>query len=313
MLFDFGDGQTYDSLVYWYGEDEAFKRYERQWKKLVVATAKDDNTTRLFVRSIVTHTDVRLKEGWWNTFTITNKPCNKGMYICRIDDVRKDKSGYPIFVVTPIIPIDEAVLASREMTTMFKGSRLFVESYLDWSSYNIDYLGKKIAEIDDIDIRHMDHRDIERCATTLFINGKITQEQIVEWMNEPTDWEKEQKRFEEEVQRFLEQPDIKKAILYSAYKPELIAATSHPLFVAKYIKSDCCKSFFIDNKVRFVKDLYNSYECAVSGGNINPVDGDMWCAIESYLKFDEDRKAANKAKKTAAKKAKKAAAKLNNA
>ena len=54
-----------------------------------------------------------------------------------------------------------------------------------------------------------------------------------------------------------------------------------------------------------IEDLFWKYDTALSRGRMEKVDGDWFPKIEAYLKFDQERKAANKAAKTAAKKAKK--------
>ena len=314
-MFGFNEGSYYDALCNAYGEVEAFARYEKQTGKLIVATVQKSGDTRLFMRSINPITDMRNKNGWWNTFTISKKPCDAGTYICKIDEVRSDKDGYPIFVVHPVVHVDENIICSNELTYVFGLSNMFTEDFGRWDgSYNNANLEEQvraisfIPETGDINGRIAAFQE----AVRLFVNGTICEDQIAAWLKEPTDWQKEMASFEEEVVRFFKQ-DLN-AMVIAKDIPALAEPNFFPLTAKKCLKFLSDRSYvWTDAKVEFVRELICKYESAVNAGHIAAVEGkSMWHKIEAYLAFDEARKQANKAAKTAAKKAKKNAAKADN-
>jgi hypothetical protein len=138
----------FEELCFYYGEEEAYARYKKQLGNLIIATTKEDNTTRLFMRSLNPISDLQQKNGWWNTFTITRTPCVAGDYICEIKEVRADKDGYPIFVVEPLTQVDEGLNRSNELMEVFYQSYLFTEKGSHGIGiFNLNYLADKVNEI----------------------------------------------------------------------------------------------------------------------------------------------------------------------
>lgn len=302
----------FEELCYWYGEEEAFARYKKQLGKLMIATSNENNATRLYQRSLCPITDLHQKNGWWNTFTITRRPCDAGDYICEIKEVRTDKDGYPIFVVEPLVQVDENLNRSNELMGIFYYSMLFTEcSVRGIGSYNLDYLAKKVSEISPVvcDGYGQYYEKHAAEAVRLFMSRIITLEQIAAWMNEPTDLEKEYAIFAEEVCRFFNS-DLE-AMVVASEVPGLMEPIFFPLTAAKVMKFKAEQGYlYTDQKVDFVKNLLWKYEKAVRAGQVKAVENrTVWHQIEAYLQFDNERKQAQKAAKTAAKKAKKAAIK----
>lgn len=302
----------FEELCFYYGEEEAYARYKKQQGKLILATANEDNTTRLFMRSLNPITDIRQKDGWWNTFTITNTPCAAGDYICEIKEVRSDKDGYPIFVVEVLKQVEENLNHSYELMELFYKSQLFTEAnFRNIGNFNFNYLADRVNEIAPVEYdsygQYCENHAVQ--AVRLFMDGIITLEQITEWLHEPTDFEKAYAIFAEEVCRFFD-ADLE-AMVVAKDVPGLMEPTFFPLTAEKVLKFKAERSYlYTDQKVDFVNNLLAKYERAVQLGQIKSVDGKTcWHQIEAYLEFDANRKQAQKAAKTAAKKAKKAAAK----
>ena len=298
----------YDELRFYYGETEAFSRYEKQNGKFIIASANEPGTTRLFMRSLNPIYDLRQRNGWWNTFTITNKPCEEGTFICKIQNVSMDKDGYPIFIAEPIIRVDEDLNLCDEIMYIFYLSGMFTEEHINWSyGFNFDYLMTQVDKISTIHSSlYVSFRTAAAAHTVqLFIDGKVTKEQIIEWLHEPTEWEKEQKAFEDMVEGFFDTLVFNDTDIPGLATP--FSLLSHKC--AKFNENhDGYPSTY--QKVEFIKDLQQKYENAVRDGHIQPVnDKTIWSQIEAYLVFDQARKEANKAAKKAAKKAKKAAKK----
>lgn len=296
----------YDYLRFIYGDSEAFQRFAAKEGKLIVAKAKADNNTRLFVRSLNTYTDIRTKEGWWNTFTITKKPCSPGTYICKIVKVRADKDGYPIFVAEPILSIDEKMLISDEMMYVFGLSTLFTEEYIEYfKGFNVLHFNKQIegfGKIDDTNFLSYNVAAAAKCVD-LFLASKVTKEQIIAWLHEPTEEDLER----ELIFNFFRQ-DLS-AMAAAVDAPGLMEPGFCPLLAQKCLKkfgTDGYSRWKDERYVAFIRDLELKYLMAVNSGKIEALEGkDIFHQIEVYLAFDEKRKAAQKAEKTAKKKAKK--------
>lgn len=287
----------YDNLRCNIGEEAAFERYTSQVGKLIIASVKDDDSTRLFIRDIFS--DSMHKEGWWNTFTISSKPCNKGVYICRIGSVKKDKDGYPIFIVDPLKEIDESILDfyGSRTSRVFSNSDLFIDAFTLPLSISGNY-NALIEYVSTLDESIEDHFSTDKiCAkiVNLVIDGKITIEEIDILLNKPTERQLETKRI----------MDMSSDIFLNPGKYE----EKYPLLVNAVLKN--YKRLGIDfSSYNCIEELYNKYDWSVNVKNeVEPVNGDIFDKIEAYLKFDSGRKAANKAAKAAAKKAKKAAKK----
>ena len=296
----------YDYLRFIYGESEAFLRFANKEGKLIIAKSQANGDTRLFVRSLNPYTDIRTKDGWWNTFTITKKPCTAGTYICKIVKVRADKDGYPIFVAEPILSIDEKMLFNEEMMYVFGLSTLFTEEYIEYfKGFNVLHFNQQIetfGKIDDTCFLNYNVAAAAKCVN-LYLAGKVTKEQIIAWLNEPTEEDKERER----ILDFFRQ-DLS-AMAAAANAPGLMEPGFCPLLAKK-----CLKKFGTEGYSRwkderyyaFIRDLETKYMAAVNSGKIEALDGkDIFAQIEAYLAFDEKRKAAQKAEKTAKKKAKK--------
>ena len=296
----------YDYLRFIYGDSEAFQRFAAKEGKLIVAKAKADNNTRLFVRSLNPYTDIRTKEGWWNTFTITKKPCSPGTYICKIVKVRADKDGYPIFVAEPILSINEKMLISDEMMYVFGLSTLFTEEYIEYfKGFNVLHFNKQIEDFGKIDDTNFLSYNVAAAAkcVDLFLAGKVTKEQIIAWLHEPTEEDLER----ELIFNFFRQ-DLS-AMAAAVDTPGLMEHGFCPLLAQKCLKkfgTDGYSRWKDERYVAFIRDLELKYLMAVNSGKIEALEGkDVFLQIEVYLAFDEKRKAAQKAEKTAKKKAKK--------
>jgi hypothetical protein len=294
----------FEWLEFAHGFEEAFDRYEKAKGKLIIAEAVEDDATRLFIRSCNDIIDATSKKGWWNTFTITRKPSKRGVYVCRVNEVKHDKDFYPYFVVETIFEIPESSLINEALMFCFMFSEQFTDvcQYSDY--FNLYFLGDHISSF--LGNEELPRSTYDRFklytskAVDLLLEGKISIEDITEWLNEPSDEEKAEKAFSDEVEWLLRNhipfPDsIRTRDLKSPW----------PLTAGKYLKTHDRYTSLL-TAVNFFKGILEKYEAAVCAGKIERVDTSVtWDKLEAYLKFDEARKAASKAAKTAAKKAKK--------
>jgi len=69
--------------------------------KFILCEAREDNTTRLFIHQFSSLSSILTKDGWWDTFTVTEIPCNKGFYLCMIQDFKIDRNDFLNCIVYP--------------------------------------------------------------------------------------------------------------------------------------------------------------------------------------------------------------------
>lgn len=75
--------------------------------KYLICEAREDNATRLFIRSAPNPLqDAYTKCGWWNTFTVTDKPVSKGIWLAKVIKYRLDRNGYLNLKVETLLPVD---------------------------------------------------------------------------------------------------------------------------------------------------------------------------------------------------------------
>ena len=298
--------------------------------RLIYVEAREDNTTRLFVRSLLVINDAEKKQGWWNTFTITNQPVNKGMYIARIDKTTHDKDWNDMIIATVLTRINidaiNAMFKPSEWWSktsivqwFFISSGLFTEStgsYFLEQDKNYGLLYRKAKELDpSIELTKYDNDPImsnHAKIVNMVIDNKITMEEIVAYLRTPTDEEVAKKNYEDMLEGFVENLDTH--------------LDTYPMLVkAIYKKIEQTSKYEVRRNIqRIISDMLLRYDRAVNLGHIESVgeiywenyeDPKIFDKIEAFLKFDAERKATNKAAKKAAKKSKKQAAsesKANN-
>ena len=297
---------------------------------LIYVEATEPNSTRLFIRSLYPLEDIKKKEGWWNIFTITDKPVeNAGMYIARIDRHTYDKDGHDMLIVSIVCPIPAQevydLFSSMEwhkrsiiqdiflLSGKFSEKAALRQHYMDnnWLA-----LYKMASQFDQtIDISHTgDHEvytDYISKVVDLIISGKLSMVDAVKCLIKPTEFEMNEEAWVEKLEAIVDNIDN---------------YTEHPA-LAEHIKKLIAKTTTWDVRRHIyihLTSLHSKYVSAVINGHMDRVPGDdpnakIWYdwhdpvyfdKLEAYLKFDAERKAKNKAaKKVATKKAKKAAAK----
>lgn len=293
---------------------------------MLYVEAREPNTTRLFIRSLWVLEDNKKKQGWWNIFTICNKPVEKeGMYIARIDRHTYDNDGHDMLIVTPIAPIPandvyqliptDEWLRRDIIQEVFLLSHKFSEKALHLNRYqegnNWLLLYKKAKELDDnININRLFSHSVEPeiigKVVDLVIAGKMSMVDVVTYLRTPTDHEIAEQNWKNFLADFVRNIDT---------------YTAHPL-LAEHIKKHIA-NYSVAYVVRTIDDiigkLSSKYASASGYGHMPKVGGDMtwndwddptfFDKLEAYLKFDAERKTKNKAAKKAVKKDKKAAAK----
>ena len=278
----------FSRLAMVYGEEAAQAIYDEKVGKFIIVEAREDNTTRVFIRDMNMFGDARRKEGWWNTFSICDAPVDKGFYMGRIDKVKYDKDGYPIFVVYIVRCVPDDILEHTELCYVFARSFMFLDTFTNPDSdYNHDALFA-LAQTFSPD------REYFATLTKAYADQVLLEDRIVAAMRTPTSYALKCKR----VNEFFANPTN---------------ASQYPLLFAKREKSSekYRMRWTDDGQYLFLDDILLNADRLVKNGTLSPREkGESdYDFAERYFRFDEVRKAQNKAAKTAAKKAKKQAAK----
>ena len=278
----------FSRLAMIYGEEAAQAIYDDKVGKFVIVEAREDNTTRVFIRDMNMFGDARRKEGWWNTFSICNAPIEKGFYMGRIDKVKYDKDGYPFFVIYIVRCVPDDILQHTELCYVFARSLLFLDTFTNPDS---DYSHAALCQLAQT---FSPDREYFATLTKAYAAQTLMEDRIVAAMRTPTSYALKCKA----VNEFFANP---------------ANATQYPLLFAKRDKSSerYRMRWSEDGQYLFLDDILLNAERLVKNGTLSSrAEGESdYDFAERYFRFDEVRKAQNKAAKTAAKKAKKQAAK----
>ena len=165
----------------------------RNKNKYVICESREGyDNGRMFIRTLTnSFTDYYNKLGWWNTFTISTKVVDYGMWLCSIQNYRLDKKGYINMIVSPIIKVPtlkvhqlfntfNGTWNSPAIQLMLSGSNKFLSEY-NFPVYrtpNVDEIYKRFPQYANLSYYDM-------CVNMLhdWLNNKITLEAIEEAIN----------------------------------------------------------------------------------------------------------------------------------
>lgn len=118
--------------------------------KYAIVCAKEDETTRVFLKRLCPMTDVVGKDGWWDYFTISKTPCKKGYWLAIVDSAKVDLNGYLNVCVTPehFIGDEESLCEHSTAWEYFSKHGMFSSliSARDYGPFNIDELETLLIE-----------------------------------------------------------------------------------------------------------------------------------------------------------------------
>lgn len=97
--------------------------------KMVLCESKENDSTRLFVHRFSSWADFVTRNGWWDTFTISNTTCKTGYWLCVIDSFRIDRNGYLNMLVTPKKHLGESVDDESIAWDFFYSLGIFCSEY----------------------------------------------------------------------------------------------------------------------------------------------------------------------------------------
>lgn len=178
----------------------------REIGMLILCEAKEEQTTRLYINQFSRVDNILMKDGWWNTFTISDSPCKEiGYYMCEIKNFRVDRNGFLNMIVTIRNYLGTEVDVDSDSWKYFFRSGLFTQRYSGRFShtktrFNVEALHELFkTEIDQIICKERERLDGDYiCADSMiakyfldkYLNGEITLSEIDRALDEKTDLEK---------------------------------------------------------------------------------------------------------------------------
>lgn len=181
--------------------------------RVVLCSAREQNATRLFVRSFVS--DESTKQGWWNMFTRSRTPFKKGYHFVTIKEFKFDKNEHINMIVEPLYFIGEyvnlnlyawkylqhPVVINGEITNIFSSGFCDIER-ADISIFFTDrYFDRHDNKMNLIDMFYDDAKsycisknvpvDIGTYLFNKFVTGSITIEEIQSVLDMGTKLERE--------------------------------------------------------------------------------------------------------------------------
>lgn len=276
-------------------------------KKLICECRGEESNkpgTRLFIRNVTNaFADAEKKEGWWNTFTLSEEKVEKGLWLAEVVEYHLDKNGYVNSTVKVIMPVNDVAfhdLFSETAGTwnssawwlMMVVSGAFLSEY-KFSSHGIIHDPNFDELIDKFPIfKDLPANEIGEKALYMYLNGEITIKEIEECLDTPTDWERLVK-------------NISSAVLCGDTKR--LYGEKYPLFAEKVSHNveNGESSFIHENAVDYIRRQMRYYDELVRDGKIEPVVGDVLDMVESALAYRKSLHDAEKEKKKLERKSKK--------
>lgn len=273
-------------------------------KKLICECRGEESKkpgTRLFIRNVTNiMVDAHKKEGWWNTFTISNEKVGKGLWLAEVVGYRLDRNGYLNLEVKTIIPVNDIafhVLFSEKKGTwnssawwlMMVVSKAFLREY--------DFLAHEIIHEPNFEelikrfpiFSGLTAKEIGEKALYMYLNNDITIEEIEECLDTPNDWEK-----------LIS--NVSSAVLRG--DAERLYGDKYPLFAKKVSHNveNGYSDFTECNTENYIRRQMHYYDELLKDGKMEPVVGDVLDIVEVALIHRKSLKDAEKAEKRKQKK-----------
>lgn len=273
---------------------------ETEIGKLILCESKEEGSTRLFIHQFDSWVSALHKDGWWDTFTVTDIPCQKGFYICEIKKFRIDRNGYMNVIVFPKKYLGEVVDEDSPAWNYFFQTGRFSSPYKTNKCCN-HFNVERLEEIFKDDIENARKEDTKKYGDDCiwkgrtrqevimdkFMSGQATMDEIADALNTLTDMEK----ISEDIYRHP-----------TKYEAEF------PLLIKK-IPNDAMFHFPTPESIeRFL--IHKSLEYDKLGfGDETDILKRTECVLQYWKTFYKAKREEEKAKRKEARKARKAAEK----
>jgi len=243
--------------------------------KFILCEAREDNTTRLFIHQFSSLLSVLTKDGWWDTFTLTEMPCKKGFYLCSIQDFRIDRNEYLNCIVYPSKyigdTINEDLIGWDYLFYCGKLSREYAHQHYR-ARFNIDNLYKTYkTEFED-----SGYKNIDSFLFAYFMSDNITIEDISVALEEKYDIEKLAEELNHNIHKYSEK---------------------YPLLIKKLPKDDFYGyAYTTKTTANFLEIKSNDYD-RLKLGNESNILVCVETLLQHWNRINKERKQKEKEKK----------------
>ena len=267
--------------------------------KLIFAEAREDGTTRLFLKRLSAGVDVLTKKGWWDMFIVTNTPCRKGIWSCEIAKLRTDRNGFPMMEVIPLAYLGENINGESVAWDYFARSGMFSKVFINTDHY------KRRFNVQEVEKRFYDFwSDYDNEATKEYLKKHFIPNYTVParkiWVAFC-----EGKVTLQEIEDALDTPEGFEAMAIDIAKNNKKYQEKYPLMMAK-ICGLCNGYVSIDTIENYLFSRYYPACDLQRDGKIGKEIEGVFELIEASIQYYADIKKAEKEAKKAARKAKKA-------
>lgn len=178
-----------------------WRNTHRVGKYVICESKKEDEKRkykRLYIRNVMNvYMDAHHKNGWWDTFTLSETDVPTGLWLCVIKEFRLDKNGYVNMIVDAVAPIPEIkchfFFEAKEGTwnspaiKLMLGSGNFIPEYnfYTFRDLNVEELRNRFPQYSALPYK-------ELCDKVLkdWLANKVSLEEIENALNEKTAYEK---------------------------------------------------------------------------------------------------------------------------
>lgn len=144
--------------------------------KYVIGNIRADNSeNRVFLTRMDTCSDVIHKDGWWDTFSLSENNIRPGLYLFKIVRATQDKEGHPILILNDICNLDRYDKLSI-MYMIRTNINKFAPHY-DRVMLDHEFVNKNVAACNGIDVLG----DI--------VDGTFDEPNFLEKLNSPTQYQ----------------------------------------------------------------------------------------------------------------------------
>lgn len=260
----------------------------------ILCKSKEPNSTRLFINRFSSYHAVTSKDGWWDTFTISDMECDPGYYVCKINRFRIDKNGYLNCLVTPYASFGSSIDYESIAWDLFFGCNIFSKMYAPTKNSHLRF--NVMAVYDEF------KDDIEEAAKKIFENNP---ELPMEWCRRRFIFEKfiDGEISFQRIEELLNKPSEIEGLaidLLTDKKFRNSIALTYPLVIKKYPKYE--DTIILYNSHKKIQDWLEHN--MIRYDELKLGDSDIILErVEAVLKYYEQKKIAEKEERKAKRKA----------
>lgn len=273
--------------------------------KYLICEARGDCAERLFVRRVMDpYTDLINDRGWYDTFTLSDRPVSQGLWIVEIKYYRIDRNEYLNVRVHPLCKVDSVRFV--EAFSLLRGAPATWESPAWWlmvscsglfaEGYQATLKSRRVPNYKALQtlFPELEGKSLNETGAFLlrkYIAGEVTADAIEKCLYTPTEWE----LMLVEVVKAVITGDVQK---YSGRYPLFASKISGVGMLGQRSSSN---AEVLERVQEYLSKQYSYYKKLVELGELCAVD-DLLSGVEAALVYRKQLSDEEKAKKKVLKK-----------